>query len=133
MAFFQDTYRIKSDECKPFIDHNGSIDIRGVNKVELLRLLFINAPELSNTKPDLNGYLIALYTPDFDEKTAEQAVKKHIDKFQNIIINLDISGDVIDDPTEYELNARPTEGIKTGKCGKGMISAMVVRLRKDQP
>lgn len=74
-----------------------SVDIRGINKVALLKALWENAKSDTlftnyNTPPPL-----------FDETGATKAVNKYIDYFDGRYIKTDLSGDVAS-PHSYDRN-----------------------------
>ena len=91
---------------------SGSIDIRDLDKVQLLKNLWIRQTpasffEMSNVKP-----------PQFNQKLAYNAVKSYIDYFQGRCIKTDLSHDYID-PYLYDRDA-----------GKGAFEKVVKEMRK---
>lgn len=70
--------------------HDALVDIRGVDKVELLRALWMSKTPAAYLV--LNGMEI----PEFDNSKADIAVKAHIDYFCGRCIKADISGDFVD-------------------------------------
>lgn len=67
-----------------------SIDIKGIDKVTLLKALWLNAKPAAFFNNEL-----APDAPKWDEKFAAIAVTKHIDYFQGRCIKVDLSKDII--------------------------------------
>ena len=63
-----------------------SVDISGVDKVELLRSLW------KNSNPAIYFTMNGINPPHFDEQKAKNAVTKYIDYFDGRCIKTDISG-----------------------------------------
>ena len=68
----------------------NEVNIKGLDKVELLRRLW------ENQSPEIFLMLIGLPSPPFNEELAKHAVVEYIDYFQGRCIKTDISGDVAD-------------------------------------
>lgn len=89
------------------------IDIKGLDKVELLRQLW-NAQKVASFFEDVPTHL----APKFNEELAKRMVKSDIDYFCGRCIKSDISGDVADS-YEYDKEA-----------GAGKFKEIVARMRK---
>jgi hypothetical protein len=73
----------------------SKVDIKGINKVDLLKALWKNSKPasffmFSNTDP-----------PEFDNENAEKSVSKSIDYYSGRCIKCDLSKDEVD-PTQYD-------------------------------
>lgn len=90
---------------------DGLIDISGLDKVELLRALYVYAFE---------SPMSMFSRSEFDEYLAKEAVKKRIDYFQGRAIKTDLSRDHAD-PLLFDRDA-----------GKGRFQQVVDLLRKKQ-
>lgn len=85
---------------KPTIDEEKVIDIKGIDKVELLNALWLNSKPASFYRA--SGTL----PPDFDKEKAETAVYRYIDYFCGHAIKTDISGDTASTYL-YDRDTRP--------------------------
>ncbi len=75
-----------------------TVDIKGINKVKLLKALW------SNMKPAAFFYMSGIPSPSFDDTDAGSAVKKYIDYFCGRNIKCDLSGNTVD-PSGYDRDA----------------------------
>jgi len=89
------------------------IDITGINKVELLKELWLNAT--------VDSYFMyeKRTEPEFNEAEAAKAITSYIDCFQDRCIKLNISGDYIINAWRYD-----------DEFGEGKVKEIVDNLRK---
>ena len=109
---------------------SDEIDISGLDKVELLKRLWINIKPASffTNRPDVS-------VPSFNEGAAKDAVKKYIDYFQGRAIKMDLSGDEIN-RIESPHYTNPDRSEHDLQVGEGIVSLMALGLpaiRKTVP
>jgi hypothetical protein len=90
---------------------NRAIDIRGIDKVLLLKEMWNNVP------PARYFTIYQKSAPAFDEAGAGAAVKGYIDYYEGRCIKTDLSGDTVD-PFLYDRDA-----------GYGTLGFIVEKLR----
>ena len=97
-----------------FSMNSNNISIKGLDKVELLKNLW------QGQIPAGYFALSSVRGPAFNEETAKEEVKKHIDYFCGRAIKTNLSGDEID-PYLYDRDA-----------GKGKFAQIVDGMRKRE-
>jgi hypothetical protein len=90
----------------------NSINIAGIDKVELLRALW------EGSSPARFFAMSGFPAPSFDNESAKEAVEKYIDYYDGRCIKSDISGDKVD-PWLYNRDA-----------GEGKFEKIVEKLKK---
>ena len=80
---------------------DNTVNIKGIDKVLLLKLLWgIGTRSLSSF---LSPFDLICQWDASVEKDAIKAVKKRIESFKGVVIEMDLSGDEVD-PTSFDLN-----------------------------
>jgi hypothetical protein len=69
---------------------DGTVDIRGLDKMQLLKALW------ENSSPASFFAMTNRHPPPFDEKLAVTAVQEYIDYFEGRMIKCDLSKDFVD-------------------------------------